>query len=169
MWICRCTGCGMQVAPTAEAVVAHYEKYHFSEYAHNRAVMQKMPKAFVQDVANNTSISKSTTAKPAVHRAPKTQDPEVIKRRQANLHKILDYLEEKEVIWPYRDKSKYFTCACCHMRFISGKRIKRSQKDYIDVCYGCYNEAIRYRKKHSTPKPKIEYYPVNGLNKYQKR
>ena len=164
MWICKCDGCGISVPPTAEAVLAHYERYHFSDYANNRHLMQKIPKAFVKDVsASDIVTSRTTNRGTSTPKQPKVQAPDIIKRRQANLHTIVDYIEEKEVIWTYREDHP-FTCAGCKRQLKNGKRIKKSRLDFIDVCYDCYNAAVAYRKEHSPRKLKIEYYAVNGLN-----
>lgn len=166
MWICKCSGCGIGVQPTADAVLAHYEKYHFSEFAHNRDAMRRMPKAFVKDVsAKEGAVIRAAVTKPVVHRQPKVQDPVIIQRRQANLPKIIDYIEEKELIWDNKG-SEYFTCVGCGRRLSHGKRIKKSRKDYIDVCPDCYKSARQYMREHNPRKLKAVYYPVNGMNKY---
>ena len=44
-----CRKCGAKLMLTPEAVLKHYEKAHFSDWAANKELMARMPKAFVVD------------------------------------------------------------------------------------------------------------------------
>ena len=56
---CYCRKCGAKLALSAEAVLKHYEKAHFSEWAANKDLMARKPKAFVVDSAQKAHTPKN--------------------------------------------------------------------------------------------------------------
>ena len=54
-----CRKCGAKLPLNADAILKHYEKAHFSEWAANKDLIARMPKAFVVTSTQNVQTVKN--------------------------------------------------------------------------------------------------------------
>ena len=147
-----CRKCGAKLAFTPEAVLKHYEKAHFSEWAANKDLMARMPKAFVVDSAKSAAtpknMQKSVAAEAAANKPIESPDTEeTLAKREANKESIMSRLTTCVDKQQYKNKEPY-TCECCGRQLNIGMIIL-CRRDRFTLCYDCYN-ATRTDIPHKT-------------------
>lgn len=139
-----CRKCGIKLPLNAAAISKHYEKAHFSDWAAQKDLIARMPKAFV-------CTSKSG---PQIPVAPKPQpvslisnNKEALANQKANKESIIERLNT------CRDKILHkgpetFVCECCKRSMSSGMRLL-CNREHFTLCPECYN-ACRMGIPHKT-------------------
>ena len=100
-----CRKCGAKLNLNGDAVLKHYEKAHFSEWAANKSLIARMPKAFVvsssQEVRTTKVVQKEVAAEAQANKPIESPDTdETIAKREANKDSIMERLK-----------------MCCHHRY----------------------------------------------------
>ena len=148
---CYCRKCGAKLALSAEAVLKHYEKAHFSEWAANKDLMARMPKAFVVDSAQKAHTPKNmqhaVAAEAAATKIDSPDTDESKSKREANKESIMERLKMTADKQQYKLKEPY-TCECCGRQLNIGMIIL-CRRDRFILCYDCYN-ATRSAIPHKT-------------------
>ena len=118
---------------SATAVSEHYEKRHFSDWAANKDVMQRMPKAFLSTSPKPQDPLAMAAPKPVV------EDPEVVSNREANKAGIMARLAKFHAQSPYHGPEQ-FECPCCLRKLTEGRLVVCTRERFI-LCTDCYNET----------------------------
>ena len=147
-----CRKCGAKLLLTPESVLKHYEKSHFSEWAANKDLMARMPKAFVVDATQKVStpknVQKAVAAEAAANKPIECpDDAESVAKREANKASIMERLRMCADKQQYKAKEPY-TCECCGRQLNIGMIIL-CRRDRFTLCYDCYN-ATRSAIPHKT-------------------
>ena len=84
-----CRKCGAKLLLSSEAILKHYEKAHFSDWASNKDLIARMPKAFVVDstqkVTTPKNVQNAVAAEAAANKPIESPDTkETIAKREAN-------------------------------------------------------------------------------------
>lgn len=135
-----------------DAVLKHYEKAHFSEWAANKSLIARMPKAFVvsssQEVRTTKVVQKEVAAEAQANKPIESPDTdETIAKREANKDSIMERLKMCADKQQYKLKEPY-TCECCGRQLNIGMIIV-CRRDRFILCYDCYN-ATRSAIPHKT-------------------
>lgn len=140
MWKCKI--CGATVAPNTNAVLAHYEKKHFSTFLSNRDTIQRLPKAFIKEVTEGGK--KAAAEDTREEKLPRYYtDPD--RNRETNIHWLVERIRDYTLFFEYREQ-KPFTCPCCNRTLTQGKRLRQDGKEQVDVCSECFKAARRIIK-----------------------
>jgi len=147
-----CRKCGAKLVLSSEAILKHYEKAHFSDWAANKDLMARMPKAFVVDsaksVATPKNVQNAVAAEAAANKPIESPDTaETIAKREANKDSIMERLRMTKDKQQYKNKEPY-TCECCGRQLNIGMIIL-CRRDRFTLCYDCYN-ATRSAIPHKT-------------------
>ncbi len=141
MWKCKI--CGAAVAPNATAVLAHYEKKHFSTFLKNRDTIQRLPKAFIKEVTAGSKSDDPKKAKTEEVYPRYYSDPD--RNRETNIKWLVDRIRDYTLFFEYREAVP-FTCPCCNRTLSVGKRLRQDGKEQVDVCLDCFKAARRIIK-----------------------
>jgi len=147
-----CRKCGVKLPLNAEAILKHYEKAHFSEWAANKDLIMRMPKAFVvtssQQAHTPKNMQKAIAAEAEANKPIESPDTkETIAKREANKEQIMKRLTLCADKQQYKQKEPY-TCECCGRQLNIGMIII-SRRERFTLCYDCYN-ATRSAIPHKT-------------------
>lgn len=147
-----CRKCGAKLNLNGDAVLKHYEKAHFSEWAANKSLIARMPKAFVvsssQEVRTTKVVQKEVAAEAQANKPIESPDTdETIAKREANKDSIMERLKMCADKQQYKLKEPY-TCECCGRQLNIGMIIV-CRRDRFILCYDCYN-ATRSAIPHKT-------------------
>lgn len=147
-----CRKCGTKLPLNADAILKHYEKAHFSDWAANKDLIARMPKAFVvtsaQHVQTVKNVQKSVAAEAEANKPIESPDTnETIAKREANKASIMERLKKCADKQQYKLKEPY-TCECCGRQLNIGMIILCSRERF-HLCYDCYN-VTRFAIPHKT-------------------
>lgn len=147
-----CRKCGMKLPLNAEAILKHYEKAHFSDWAANKDLIARMPKAFVvtssQAAHTPKNVQKAMAAEAEANKPIECPDTAETKaKREANKEQIMQRLTLCADKQQYKLKDPY-TCECCGRQLNIGMIIISRRERFI-LCYDCYN-ATRSAIPHKT-------------------
>lgn len=129
-----CRKCGMKLPLDAAAISKHYEKAHFSDWATQKDLISRMPKAFVSTSKTGPQIPVAEKPKPVALIA---SDAQAMAQQQANKDNIIQRLNT------CRDKVLHkgpdtFVCECCKRTMSSGMRLL-CNREHFTLCAECYN------------------------------
>ena len=147
-----CRKCGAKLLLSSEAILKHYEKAHFSDWASNKDLIARMPKAFevdsTQKVTTPKNVQNAVAAEAAANKPIESPDTkETIAKREANKASIMERLTKCADKQQYKAKEPY-TCECCGRQLNIGMIIL-CRRDRFTLCYDCYN-ATRSAIPHKT-------------------
>ena len=146
MWKCKL--CGATVAPTASAVLAHFEKAHFSIFLSKQSELRRIPKAFLKEVV--PGAQKTEEPKPKIEpkkvivQTPSQQETNALRFRNQNMDWLIEQIKDidRDHTFEYREGGE-FQCPCCKRTMTAGKRLKHDRDNYIDICHDCFKAARR--------------------------
>lgn len=147
-----CRKCGAKLPLNADAILKHYEKNHFSDWAANKDLIARMPKAFVvtstQNVQTVKNVQKNIAAEAEANKPIESPDTkETIAKREANKDAIMERLKKCADKQQYKLKEPY-TCECCGRQLNIGMIILCARERFT-LCYDCYN-VTRFAIPHKT-------------------
>ena len=138
MWKCKL--CGTTISPVSAAVVAHYEKHHFSVFIKNGNDIRRLPKAFLREVTPGKTELPQKDVETGSLPLKRSTDP--ARNRTLNLNWLVERIKDIDRDHTFeRQEKTEFECPCCKRTTVNGKRLKRSREDFVDICYDCFKAA----------------------------